>query len=286
MAIVLDARKDAVARPDGPNGCYDFGMARSYWWILGAMLVAGSAAGVLATHAAGAEENLPPLQVSIDKSKVDVDGRRLEVKMNRPASHVTIKVFGNTGEVLADETHDFAGKAAGATLVVTWHPSSAEPVARIDVFGHDQHGYYSGVRIVPWSISIPHEEVNFETNQAAILPSEEPKLADSLRKINDAVKEHSELGTIRLFVAGHTDTRGSGEHNLDLSRRRARAIGAWFARRGLKIPIAYEGFGETALLVKTADEVDEPKNRRVDYVLSVEEPRFKTSGRAPSWKGL
>jgi hypothetical protein len=30
--------------------------------------------------------------------------------------------------------------------------------------------------------------------------------------------------------------------------------------------------------------VDEPRNRRVDYVLSVEEPRFKNSTRAPVWK--
>jgi hypothetical protein len=51
----------------------------------------------------------------------------------------------------------------------------------------------------------------------------------------------------------------------------------------LKIPIAFEGFGESALLVKTADEVDEPRNRRADYILSVEEPVFKSSGFRPSW---
>ena len=50
--------------------------------------------------------------------------------------------------------------------------------------------------------------------------------------------------------------------------------------------MAYDGVGERALKVKTADEVDEPKNRRVDYMLGVEPPRFKKSGAAPSWKTI
>jgi hypothetical protein len=40
-------------------------------------------------------------------------------------------------------------------------------------------------------------------------------------------------------------------------------------------PIAFEGFGETALKRLTADEVDEQANRRVDYILSVEPPTIK-----------
>ena len=81
----------------------------------------------------------------------------------------------------------------------------------------------------------------------------------------------------------NTDTVGDASYNLLLSRQRAQAIAKWFRQRGLKIPIGYEGFGETALLVKTADEVDEPRNRRVDYILSVDEPVFKSSGLRPTW---
>ena len=36
--------------------------------------------------------------------------------------------------------------------------------------------------------------------------------------------------------------------------------------------------------VKTRDEVDEPRNRRVDYMLGIEPPRFKKSNTTPSWK--
>jgi len=69
-----------------------------------------------------------------------------------------------------------------------------------------------------------------------------------------------------------------------LSRERARSIASWFRKRGARIPIAYEGYGETALAVSTADGVDEPRNRRVDYILSLDEPTMKTTGFRPAWK--
>jgi outer membrane protein OmpA-like peptidoglycan-associated protein len=233
-----------------------------------------------------ADQQLPPLKVLIDKSRVDLEQHRLEVKMSRKAGSVELKVFGESGNIIADEQHDFAGAPAGAALAVTWRPSSDEAVAKIEVFAHDAFGYYSGVRIVPWALYIPHEEVNFETDSAVVRGTEEPKLAATLAKIADALEQHKDLGTITLYVAGHTDTVGSAAHNMELSQRRAQSIAAWFRRHGIRIPIASAGFGESALLVKTADEVDEPKNRRVDYVLSVEEPRFKNSNRVPAWKRL
>jgi len=143
--------------------------------------------------------------------------------------------------------------------------------------GYAENNAYTGVKIVPWSVTIEHKEVEFDTDKAIIRNSELPSLEDSLKKINralDIVKD-KELGTITLFIAGHTDTRGSQEHNLELSRRRAQAIATWFTKRGLCIPVAFEGFGENALKKKTADEVDEQENRRVDYILAVEPPMTK-----------
>ena len=55
--------------------------------------------------------------------------------------------------------------------------------------------------------------------------------------------------------------------NLALSLDRARAIAAYFRRKGLTLPIAFAGFGEQVLKVKTPDETDERRNRRADYVI-------------------
>ena len=48
----------------------------------------------------------------------------------------------------------------------------------------------------------------------------------------------------------------------------------WFRDRGLPLPLYFAGFGEDQLAVPTIDNVDEVRNRRVDYVVGVEEPAF------------
>lgn len=231
-----------------------------------------------------AQTKQPSLQVTIDRSKVDLVNHKLEVKLSRAVEKVRLKVLGESGAVLAEVEKEFGGAAAGTPLEMSWTPSKEEAVARIEVWGHDTEGYYSGVAIIPWNVSVPHEDVQFETNSDVIRASEVPKLEASLQKVTEALTKHKELGKITLFIVGHTDTVGAAEHNLGLSRRRARAIAAWFKGRGLKNPIAYEGLGETAPVVKTADEVDEPKNRRVDYILALEPPRRE--GGEVGWKAL
>jgi OmpA family len=224
----------------------------------------------------------PSLQVNIDRAKVDLAGHKLEVTLSRAADKVRIKVFGQSGGVLAEVEKTFGGAAAGTVLVMSWTPSTEEDIAKIEVWGYDTDGYFAGVAIVPWNVSVPHEELNFETDSDVIRAGEVPKLEASLQKIADVVQKHADLGKITLFVVGHTDTVGSTEHNLVLSRNRARSIAAWFKAHGLKMSIAYEGLGKSAPLVKTADQVDEPRNRRVDYILSLEPPALP-SGEL-SWK--
>jgi OOP family OmpA-OmpF porin len=67
-----------------------------------------------------------------------------------------------------------------------------------------------------------------------------------------------------IVVTGHTDTKGAGDQNDQLSRRRAQEVVQLFVER--KFPanrIEAVGRGERDLAVPTADEVDEPRNRRV-----------------------
>lgn len=225
------------------------------------------------------------LKVTIDRKKVDLENRRLEVKMSRPAGSVKIKVLDADGAEIAEEEHSFEGKPANTPLIVTWTPKSKQPVARIEVYGYDADGNWAGIAIVPWSLSIPHQEVLFDTDKAIIKKSEEPKLEESFERIEKALNDHKDLGAIKLFIAGHTDTVGTPAYNAALSRRRAQAIAGWFRKRGLKLPIFFEGFGESAPVVKTGDEVDEPKNRRVDYILAIDPPSLK-SGAAAAWKRL
>ena len=251
------------------------------------LLAAALTAPVLADgkKAANSERRLPPLVLRIDPERVDLEQGTLELTTSRPALRVTLRVLDISGKVLAEVEQPFE-ESARQPLGVRWRGVAAADVARIEVYAYDKDGYFKGIAITPWSFVVPHEEVVFETDSAEIRASEVPKLKASAKLVREVLAKHGSLGTIRLFIAGHTDTVGSREHNLALSSKRARAIATWFRKSGLSLPIAYQGFGEQALKVVTADEVDKLDNRRVDYVLGLEPPRFKVSGRVPSWSAL
>jgi outer membrane protein OmpA-like peptidoglycan-associated protein len=71
-------------------------------------------------------------------------------------------------------------------------------------------------------------------------------------------------GTCRMLVRGHTDTLGTPEDNLALSRRRAEAVARALVGQGVFWDyIRIEASGETQLTRPSADEVAEPLNRRV-----------------------
>jgi outer membrane protein OmpA-like peptidoglycan-associated protein len=230
----------------------------------------------------------PRLEIQIDKARVDVAARRLQARFSRPAARAELKVVAATGgEPVAEAQQDLGGRPAGEPLDLTWPaPASGVEVGRIDLRLYDTDGFYAGVSLYPWSVHIPHEEVGFATDSASIDAAEEPKLAASLRKIADALARHRELGPIKLYIAGHTDTVGADAYNLELSNRRARAIATWFRRHGLRLPVLFEGFGEHALLVGTPDQTGEARNRRVDYILAVEDPALKATRFRPRWKAL
>lgn len=250
--------------------------------------------GTLIAEVDGAEESIPikftavvalPLKIELDKSKVDLKRRRLELKLSRTAGHVKLKVLGLGNQVIAQKDYDFKGKPAGTPLQIKWSASGKQEVVRIEIRAYDSDGFFSGIAIVPWAVRIPHRQVNFKTDSAKIRKSEEPKLEDSYGKITDALRRYREIQGVKLFIAGHTDTVATAAYNLALSRRRAHSIASWFAKRGLKIPIYSTGFGEYSLLIKTRDNVDEERNRRVDYILAIEPPTLKTSkGYTPGWK--
>jgi outer membrane protein OmpA-like peptidoglycan-associated protein len=157
-------------------------------------------------------------------------------------------------------------------------------VGRVDLKVTDASGAFKSFALFPWSIYIPHEEVNFATDSASIDHAEVPKLQASLGKIADALAKHKNLGPPQAVHRGSHRHRRAAAHNLDLSRKRAQSIAGWFRKNGLRIPIAYEGFGEFALLVATPDNTDEPRNRRVDYILSVEDPVLKATEFQAVWK--
>ncbi len=214
------------------------------------------------------------LHVTFDRAHLDLEHGKLEVQVSAIAKQVELSVVGEDGSEQARVERSLVGERPGTWVALQWKPS-AQPVLRLDLVVTGEGGDTTTLKLIPWSVSIAHEEVIFPSAQSAIPPSEESKLDASYAKIVAAVekvrKNESSLA-VRVYVAGHTDTVGGSDDNRKLSQARAKAIAAWFRDRGLPLPLFYAGFGEEQPKVKTADNTDEARNRRADYVVGVEEP--------------
>jgi outer membrane protein OmpA-like peptidoglycan-associated protein len=72
----------------------------------------------------------------------------------------------------------------------------------------------------------------------------------------------------QVAVVGHTDTTGSATANIGLGMRRAETVRTRLVEAGIdRSAIVVTSHGEATPLVPTADNVNEPKNRRVDITV-------------------
>lgn len=223
-------------------------------------------------------ELLGPLGLTVAPEDLALPARTLTLGASRPIKRVELSLTSDQGTPMGVVE---AG-ADGTRATVTW-PESRETVLRIHVRAWDADGFFGAVELFPWRVDIPHEEVHFASGAHDIPAGEASKLEGSFSEVSKAIDKYGKLATIRLFIAGHTDTVGDAGSNRGLSERRAQSIGRWFKKRGITIPILTAGFGEDVLLVKTADETDEAKNRRAEYIVAVDAPAVR--GKTP-WQPL
>lgn len=91
---------------------------------------------------------------------------------------------------------------------------------------------------------------------------------ESDAQIPQIILRASERPGAEIFVTGHTDSVGSGEANDALSLQRAQSLRERLIAGGFNPELIEAiGRGERELLIPTADEVEEPRNRRVEIVV-------------------
>ncbi len=87
-------------------------------------------------------------------------------------------------------------------------------------------------------------------------------------ELDKAVAEIVRRDSRDVSIDGHTDTTGDPQTNMRLSLERARTVQEYLVRAGVKVEwmtVSYHGKGNP--LVLTGDNVDEPRNRRVEVVV-------------------
>jgi outer membrane protein OmpA-like peptidoglycan-associated protein len=98
--------------------------------------------------------------------------------------------------------------------------------------------------------------IYFETDSFRILPESEPELV----KLAGFLETNSSL---RVEIQGHTDNTGDSEHNLKLSKNRARSVTDYLINYGIeKKRLDWAGFGEDKPVADNNTEEGKRMNRR------------------------
>ncbi len=105
------------------------------------------------------------------------------------------------------------------------------------------------------------EGIEFDHDKDTIKRSSLPKLDKAVKVLND----HPD---VKIEIGGHTDSTGSREYNLDLSRRRARAVKEYFLKKGIEEKrMTTRGYGPDKPIADNETAEGRSHNRRIEFVL-------------------
>ena len=91
---------------------------------------------------------------------------------------------------------------------------------------------------------------------------------DSLAQLPKILEDVTNRSGADVVITGHTDSTGALAANDTLSLSRAKVVGQLLVDKGVSAArLEAVGRGKRELLVPTADEVDEPQNRRVEIIV-------------------
>jgi len=111
----------------------------------------------------------------------------------------------------------------------------------------------------------------FESGKAVIRP-------ESFATLNDAAKVLAEYQALRVEISGHTDSTGTVEKNLQLSKDRAEAVKTYLTGRGIASErIETRGAGPNEPVADNATKTGRTLNRRIEFKL-IQKP--ETTGAA------
>lgn len=104
------------------------------------------------------------------------------------------------------------------------------------------------------------EGVNFDFDKATLRQ-------EDIAIINRDAASLEEWGNVNIEVAGHTDSRGSDEYNINLSQQRAEAVRNYLVSKGIAADrLSAKGYGESQPVAGNDTDEGRFKNRRVELV--------------------
>jgi outer membrane protein OmpA-like peptidoglycan-associated protein len=102
------------------------------------------------------------------------------------------------------------------------------------------------------------EGIKFDVNKDSIRTR-------SYSVLDEAVKVLTEYRELRIKITGHTDSDGTHEHNMDLSRRRAESVKSYLVEKGIAADrIETLGVGPDQPIADNDTREGKQKNRRIE----------------------
>ncbi len=140
--------------------------------------------------------------------------------------------------------------AASSSSPPTPTPPPPEPVAV-------RNAQLEGTRI-----RIPHE-LDFASDKATFDDSKDPN-KEILATLLEFMQKNTHITKLR--VEGHTDNKGTADHNKTLSQQRADAVAKWLTDHGVDAArIKTVGYGDTKPEVPNDSDAHRQQNRRTEF---------------------
>ena len=108
------------------------------------------------------------------------------------------------------------------------------------------------------AIILPDLLFNVDSYQIAVNKTKMQKNIIDFIKINNPKS---------LIINGYTDSDGSDDHNLELSKNRANSIKELLVSGGISLPIEINGLGKQNPIFPNTNKVNKSKNRRVEIMV-------------------
>jgi OOP family OmpA-OmpF porin len=110
-------------------------------------------------------------------------------------------------------------------------------------------------------VVIELQGVHFDTDKSTLKPQ-------SIAILDAAVKTLGDHGTIRVEVAGHTDSTASDAYNQSLSERRAKVVYEYLTSHGISSDrMTWAGYGESQPIADNDTAAGRAQNRRTELIV-------------------
>jgi len=164
------------------------------------------------------------------------------------------------GDGVTDDKDQCPGTPAGAAVDANGCELDSDNdgvVDRLDECPDSAEGVQVDIKGCEIKEEISLEGVNFESNSDRLLPGAEGIL-------NDAAATLNKNPTIKVEVAGHTDSVGAAEYNESLSARRAQTVHDYLVSNGVSVDrMSVRGYGESQPIADNGTAAGRAQNRRV-----------------------